>query len=169
MAKRKFNWIVWIVILSYLVVSVAFWLTSDLIADWAINANPFLVTLVNFITNPFYVGSVILVIELLFRVYKLKREALTYIRVIFASIIFNLSVDIVSILHSYRLDCIIPAQSQVSIYFDTVLGKGICQLFSGMLGSFTLYVLIPVLMAVLALFIASPSRFLGIVKSEVGY
>lgn len=166
---KKINWLIYIILGAYLLISIAFWLLSDPIADWGMTANPILVTIVNFITNPFYVGSVILVMEILFRAYKLRREALNYLRVIVASVIFSLSLDIVSILHSFRLNCTLPAESQVSIYFDTVIGKPLCHAISGTFGSFLLYVLIAFFMAVLSLFIASPSKFIGLVKSETGF
>lgn len=167
---KKINYFIYITLLVYLGVAIFFWYFNDAIANWAITANPVLATIVNFITNPFYLGSLILVIEVFFRGYKLKRNAINYLRVIFASVLFSLSVDIVSILHTIDINYQIVNDAATSIYFDTVLGKLLIPYLQSLegTGTFTLYVIIPIIMAILALFIASPNKFLGIVKKEFG-
>jgi hypothetical protein len=165
----KVNRTILIILAVYTAIAVAFWYFSDQIGVWALTANPFIVTLANLVTNPFYLGSIILIIELFFRGYKLHRSFFNYARVIVASIFLSLSLDIVSILHSFSANFTVTDGSAISLYFDTVLGNIIKPYFtSPIFGTFVLYVIIPVLMALIALFIASPSRFLGIVKSEIG-
>ena len=175
MAKEghKYRLTVILILLAYLALSIVYWLISDVVADWAIHASPILVTVVNFLLNPFYVGSFILIFELFFRGFKLERNVWNSVRVAFASILLSLSLDIFSLIHSFRYNCTLLDPQAVSIYFDTIIGKPICSYFvaagNPMLGTFIIYVSVAFIMAILALFIASPKDFVGLVKGQVGH
>jgi hypothetical protein len=168
---KKDKVILLLILVSYFIVSMIFWYFSDSISLWAMSANSLFVTLVNLILNPFYVGSIILIMELFFRGLKLNRTGLNYFRVIVASILLSLSLDILSLPHSLSINYILPTSPNVSLYFDTVLSKMLFPILGslGKFGSFIIYVVISFILVLLSLLIASSKHFISLFKSEIGY
>lgn len=170
MKNKKINWYVYGIILGFFLIANIFWYFSDAVSNWAMTANPILVTIVNFCVSPFYIGSLILFIELFFRGYKLKRNAINYARIIIASIILSLALDIWTIPHSILIDYTLPNSPQVSIYFDTIFGKFLAPTLQSMgkLGTYIFYVILSTVMVIISMIIASPAKFFGLVKKEFG-
>ncbi len=167
---KKDGLLVLLIIIGFFIIANIFWVTSDFIGDWAVYGNSFLVVLVDLGLNPYFWALVIVMVEVFLRGFDIERDVLNYLRVILASIIFSLAVETVTILHSFRMNYTLIGASNVSIYFDTVTGLLLQSLIGGWgyIGTWILYVLIPIIMAILSVFIASPKAFIGIFKKEIG-
>lgn len=170
MARRNVLLAALSIIVVYLVLCVANWYYSDSISVWAQTANPILVTIVNFVTAPFYLATLILLMIVLFKGYKLRRNVWNYFITAVASILISLSLDIFTIPHTVNKAYILSTAPETALFFDSVVAKAFSSWLQplGQTGTFILYVVIPVFMFLTALFIVSPKKFLGIIKNDFG-
>ena len=150
---------VYLILLAFIALSLAFWYYSDIYSSWAQSANPYLVVVINLFINPAY----IFLIFVLWEEYDLRG--------LFAGILISMAIDIISLSHSILHNGILPAGAQASVlysYADTLIYKIIYPVVNGPVGVFVLYVVIPVTLVYIAFrLIRRTSSFVKIFREAI--
>lgn len=146
----------YITLVIFGIIALAFWYYSDDFSTWSTTANPLLVILVSIVINPAYI----------FLIYTLYKQYNW--RGLIAGILIAIYVDIISLAHSIPRIGTIPTDSALFSYSDTSIWMMINKFISGQVGTFILYVIIPVGIVYLALrIIRKTSSFNRIVRESI--
>ena len=145
----------WLVIFGGVIVSVLFWLFSDVYGMWSLTASVPLVFLTSYALDFLNWG-------ILVGFYAWKKW-----RGVFAGFIFSIWWGVVSLPHTINMAGFLPDEPALSNAFDTLLWRALPFLHAwGKAGSFLMYVFLTSLMLIICSRILFPNEFMKMVKSK---
>lgn len=143
------------IIIGFIAMSIIYWVFSDAISAWSTSANGLAIIFAYFLSNPVYLFLII------------SMSAWKQLKGFLSSLIIVLAFDIASLPHYIKLAGALPSDASSFFSVEMAIFKT-SHIFASYIGTFIIYVLIPILLMILALEIVGIKTFSKLVERHGG-